>query len=54
MAAIAYKEINELAEELESCIAAGEAPLVVVMDSVTDIRTSVPLPGVRSVPERRR
>lgn len=38
VAAIAYKEINGLAEELESCIAAGEAPLVVVMDSVTDIR----------------
>lgn len=38
VAAIAYKDINELAEELEAKIAAGEAPLVMLMDSVTDIR----------------
>lgn len=38
VAAIAYKEINELVEELEARIAAGEAPVVVAMDSVTDIR----------------
>lgn len=38
VAAISYKDINELAEELETQIAAGEAPLVMLMDSVTDIR----------------
>lgn len=38
VAAIEYKDINELAEELEAKIAAGEAPLVMLMDSVTDIR----------------
>lgn len=38
VAAIAYKDINELAEELEAKIAEGEAPLVMLMDSVTDIR----------------
>lgn len=38
VAAIAYKDINELAEELEAQIAAGDAPLVMLMDSVTDIR----------------
>lgn len=38
VAAISYKDINELAEELEAKIAAGEAPLVMLMDSVTDIR----------------
>lgn len=38
IAAISYKDINELAEELEAQIAAGEAPLVMLMDSVTDIR----------------
>lgn len=38
VAAIAYKDINELAEELEARIGAGEAPLVMLMDSVTDIR----------------
>ncbi|MDE5945446.1 MAG: 23S rRNA (guanosine(2251)-2'-O)-methyltransferase RlmB [Rikenella sp.] len=38
VAAIAYKEINELAEELEALIASGETPIVVAMDSVTDIR----------------
>ncbi|WP_417154062.1 23S rRNA (guanosine(2251)-2'-O)-methyltransferase RlmB [Rikenella microfusus] len=38
IAAISYKDINELAEELEAQIAAGEAPLVMLIDSVTDIR----------------
>lgn len=38
IAAISYKDINELAEELEAQIAQGEAPLVMLMDSVTDIR----------------
>lgn len=38
VAAIAYKEVNELAEELAGRIEAGEAPVVVAMDSVTDIR----------------
>lgn len=38
VAAIAYKDINELAEELEAQIVAGDAPLVMLMDSVTDIR----------------
>lgn len=38
IAAIRYKEINELVEELQQRIEAGEAPLVVAMDSVTDIR----------------
>lgn len=38
VAAIEYKDINELAEELEAKIGAGEAPLVMLMDSVTDIR----------------
>ncbi len=38
IAAISYKDINELAEELEAQIARGEAPLVMLMDSVTDIR----------------
>lgn len=38
VAAIAYKDINELVEEVEAQIAAGEAPIVVAMDSVTDIR----------------
>lgn len=37
-AAIAYREINELAEAIEAQIEAGEAPVVVVLDSVTDIR----------------
>ena len=38
VAAISYKDINELAEELDARIAAGEAPLVMLMDSVTDVR----------------
>ncbi|WP_300828827.1 23S rRNA (guanosine(2251)-2'-O)-methyltransferase RlmB [uncultured Rikenella sp.] len=38
VAAISYKDINELAEELETKIAAGETPLVMLMDSVTDVR----------------
>lgn len=38
VAAITYKDINELAEELETKIAAGETPLVMLLDSVTDIR----------------
>lgn len=38
IAAIHYKDINELTEELEAQIAQGEAPLVILMDSVTDIR----------------
>lgn len=38
VAAIAYKDINELTEELSAKIEAGEAPLVMLMDSVTDIR----------------
>lgn len=38
IAAIEYKEINELIEELSAKIEAGEAPLVMLMDSVTDIR----------------
>lgn len=38
VAAIRYKDINELTEELEAQIAQGEAPLVMLMDSVTDIR----------------
>lgn len=38
VAAISYKDINELTEELDARIAAGEAPLVMLMDSVTDVR----------------
>lgn len=38
IAAIRYKDINELTEELEAQITRGEAPLVMLMDSVTDIR----------------
>lgn len=38
VAAIAYKDINELVEELSERIEAGETPIVVAMDSVTDIR----------------
>lgn len=36
--AISYKELNELVEELETLVTEGENPLVMVLDSVTDIR----------------
>ncbi len=38
VAAIKYKEQNELLEELAAKIAAGGSPLVVLLDSVTDVR----------------
>lgn len=38
IAAIAYKDINDLVEELSAMIERGEVPLVMLLDSVTDVR----------------